>query len=128
MRQCLQAGDLVGIDFVDDNVEKHLFLEIETLQKSQALLRQTSLNTEEEIRQMRKTKHNIEKDLVDREAAVDIDSETSQLKVTGPMKKTRETRYPAPKPKQSFAPHSWQDFTEKNLAWANSKWMIIVSV
>ena len=50
---------------------------------------------------------------------MDIDSETSNLKVTGPMKKTRETRYPAPKPKQSFAPHSWQDFTEKNLAWAN---------
>ena len=40
----------------DDNVEKHLILEIETLQKSQALLRQTSLNAEEEIRQMRKVK------------------------------------------------------------------------
>ena len=91
-------------------------------------MRQTSLNAEEEIRQMRKTKHNIEKDLVDKEAAMDIDSETSNLKVTGPMKKTRETRYPAPKPKQSFAPHSWQDFTEKNLDWANGmcKYLIFI--
>ena len=67
-------------------------LEIETLKKSQALLRQTSLQSEEEIRQMKKTKFNIEKDLVDKEAAMDIDQETSILKVTGPMKKTRETR------------------------------------
>ena len=55
---------------------------------------------------------------------MDIDSETSNLKVTGPMKKTRETRYPAPKAKQSFAPHSWQDFTEKNLAWANGMFIV----
>ena len=96
-------------------------LEIETLQKSQALLRQTGLNSEEEIRQMKKMKHAIEKDLVDKEAAMDIDQETSNLKITGPRKKTNETRYPVPKPKQSFTPHSWQDFTEKNLEWANSQ-------
>ena len=96
-------------------------MEIETLEKSRALLRQTSLNAEEEIRQMKKTKHNIEKDLIDKEAAMDIDNETANLKITGPMKKTRETRYPVPKPKQSFTPHSWQDFTEKNLEWANGQ-------
>lgn len=52
---------------------------------------------------------------------MDIDSETSHLKVTGPMKKTRETRYPVPKPKAQFTPHAWQDYTEKNLEWANSQ-------
>ena len=66
----------------------------------------------------------VKKDLIDKEAALDVDTETAHLKVTGPMKKTRETRYPAPKPKQSFAPHSWQEFTEKNLDWANGKYVL----
>ena len=68
---------------------------------------------------MKKTKYNIEKDLVDKEAAMDIDHETSHLKVTGPMKKSRETRYPVPKPKNSFTPSAWQENTERNLEWAN---------
>ena len=64
-------------------------LEIETLQKSQALLRQTGLNSEEEIRQMKKMKHSIEKDLVDKEAAIDIDQETQNLKISGTVSMTQ---------------------------------------
>ena len=45
----------------------------------------------------------------------------THLFFTGPRKKTNETRYPVPKPKQTFTPHSWQDFTEKNLEWANAQ-------
>ena len=104
---------------VEDNVEKHLNMEVETLKKSQVLLKQNALELEEEIRQMKKNRYNIEKDLVDKEAAMDIDQETAQLKVSGPMKKSRETRYPAAKQKQSFTPSSWQENTEKNLELAN---------
>ena len=104
---------------VEDNVEKHLNMEVESLKKSQVLLKQNALELEEEIRQMKKNRYNIEKDLVDKEAAMDIDQETAQLKVSGPMKKSRETRYPAAKQKQSFTPSSWQENTEKNLELAN---------
>ena len=120
--QCLaHRGQRQGIDRCDDNVEKHLNLEVETLQKSAALLRQTSLQSEEEIRQMKKTKHNIEKDLVGKEVAMDIDNETSNLKVTGPKKKSRETRYAVNKPKDTFSPSTWQENTEQNLEWANGQ-------
>ena len=94
-------------------------MEVETLKKSQVLLKQNALELEEEIRQMKKNRYNIEKDLVDKEAAMDIDQETAQLKVSGPMKKSRETRYPAAKQKQSFTPSTWQENTEKNLELAN---------
>ena len=94
-------------------------MEVETLKKSQVLLKQNALELEEEIRQMKKNRYNIEKDLIDKEAAMDIDQETAQLKVSGPMKKSRETRYPAAKQKQSFTPSTWQENTEKNLELAN---------
>ena len=169
--QCLaHRNQRQGIDRCDDNVQKHLGLEVETLQKSGALLRQTSLQSEvitsfvlfwwvmaqhgtalcgaepcraithskqkrnprkphfefwytfqEEIRQMKKTKYNIEKDLVDKEAAMNIDNETSHLKVTGPKKKSRETRYAVSKAKDSFTPSAWQENTEQNLEWANGQ-------
>jgi hypothetical protein len=70
---------------------------------------------------MKKIKFGIEKDLVDKEAAIDIDEQTSHLKVTGPMKRTRETRYPVAKPKQSFTPSTWQENTEGNLDLANKQ-------
>ena len=45
--QCLaHRNQRQGIDRCDDNVQKHLGLEVETLQKSGALLRQTSLQSE----------------------------------------------------------------------------------
>ena len=96
-------------------------MEIETLQKSQVLLKQNALQVEEEIRQMKKNRFNIEKDLIDKETAMDIDEQTSNLKVSGPMKKTRETRYPAAKQKQAFTPSTWQENTEKNLDFANQQ-------
>lgn len=120
--QCLaHRNQRQGIDRCDDNVQKHLGLEVETLSKSGALLRQTSLQSEEEIRQMKKTKYNIEKDLVDKEAAMNIDNETCHLKVTGPKKKSRETRYAVNKAKDSFTPSAWQENTEQNLEWANGQ-------
>lgn len=122
--QCLaHRNQRQGIDRCDDNVQKHLNLEIETLKKSQTILNQTALEADEEIRQMKKVKYGIEKDLVDKEAAIDIDQQTSALKVTGPMKKSssRGPRYPAEKPKQSFTPSSWQEYTEFNLELSNKQ-------
>ncbi len=77
-----------GIDRIDDNVQKHLDMEIETLKKSQTMLSQVGTQAAEEIRQMKKVKHGIEKDLFDKEAAIEIDAQTSTIKVTGPMKKS----------------------------------------
>ena len=96
-------------------------MEVETLKKSQVLLKQNAMQVEEEIRQMKKNKYNIEKDLIDKEAAMEIDAETSHLKVTGPMKKTRDTRYANAKQKTSFTPSNWQENTERNLDFANEQ-------
>ena len=52
------------------------------------MLSQVGTQAAEEIRQMKKVKHGIEKDLFDKEAAIEIDAQTSTIKVTGPMKKS----------------------------------------
>jgi hypothetical protein len=41
----------------------------------------------EEIRQTKKVKYSIENDLAGKEVAMDIDHQTSSLKVTGPSKR-----------------------------------------
>ena len=41
--------------------------------------------------------------------------------VTGPKKKSRETRYAVNKPKDTFTPSAWQENTEQNLEWANGQ-------
>ncbi len=81
----------------------------------------------EEIRQLQKSKYAIEKDLADKEAALDIDKHTSVLKVTGPgpdKKKTggaAVTKYPVEKMGNIFSPADWQEFSEKNLQLASSQ-------
>lgn len=109
-----------GLDRVEDNVEKHLHFEIETLKNSQVLLKQTELQLSEEIRQLQKIKHIIEKDLYDKETAIDIDKHTSVLKVSGPSKKKGETKYPVEKKLGNvYSPADWQEFSEHNIQNAN---------
>lgn len=69
------------MDRVEDNVQKHLQFEAETLRNSQILLKQTQMQVQEEVRQLLKRKHQVEKDLRDKEHAVDIDKQTAILKV-----------------------------------------------
>ena len=120
--QCLaNRNQRLGADRVDDNVQKHLKLEIETLKNSQVLLRQTLLQVMEELRQMQKSKHVIDKDLVDKEAAIKIDQQSSILKVSGPDKKKGITKYPVGRGGSVFSPADWQEYSEKNLLIANGQ-------
>ncbi len=118
--QCLaNRAQRQGVDRVDDNVQKHLNLEVETLKNSQVLLRQTQMQIAEEVRQLQKTRYLIEKDLEDKAAAMDIDQTTSTLKVSGPDKKKGVTKYPAPPHASIYSPADWQEHSEKNLDTAN---------
>ena len=108
-----------GVDKVADNVEKHLEFEVETIKNSQILLRQTSMQIAEELRQLNKARFNVEKDLEDKEAAIDIDSQTSKLAVTSLDKKKEKTKYAIEKQKTLWSPADWQTYTEKNLQAAD---------
>lgn len=78
----------------------------------------------EELRQLKKSKYNIEKDLQDKEAAIDIDQHTQILKVTGPSKKKGVTKYAVEKKAKEgsvFSPADWQEYTERNLQSSNAQ-------
>ena len=113
-----------GGDRVDDNVDKHLRFEVDTLKNSQILLKQAHLQLSEEIRQLQKGKHVIEKDLTDKSAAIDIDRHTSIVKVIGPDKKKGENKankYAVERKANVFTPATWQEFSEQNLQQANGQ-------
>lgn len=117
--QCLaNRAQRQGVDKVEDNVQKHLYLEADTIKNSQVLLRQTQMQVGEEIRQLQKARYTIEKDLEDKAAAMDIDQTTSNLKVRGPEKKKGGGKYPAPPNPTVFSPADWQEHSEWNIAAA----------
>ena len=121
VEQCLaHRNQRQGNDRIEDNVEKHLKFENDTIKNSQVLLSQAGLQLNEELRQLQKSKYILEKDLRDKDAALDIDQQTSNLKVSGPDKKRGVTRYPAPK-SNVFTPAVWQEYSEKNLQLANGQ-------
>ena len=68
----------------------------------------------------------MEKDLIDKEVAIDIDQQTSNLRITAPKKKSEmsfnraNARHgPAQKNKQEFTPHDWKEYSERNIALSN---------
>ena len=80
----------------------------------------------EEIRRVQKTKADLEKDLIDKEVAIDIDQQTSNLRITAPKKKSEMSHNrstgrhgPAQKDKQAFTPHDWQEYSERNIQLSN---------
>ncbi len=81
----------------------------------------------EEIRQLQKSKYGVEKDLADKEAALDIDQQTSVLRVTGPGPEKKKadgaavTRYPVDRGGNLFSTADWQDYSERNLQLASSR-------
>ena len=58
----------------------------------QDALKHTLRESSDEIRLLNKTKSEIEKDLLDKEAAMDIDEQTARLKITAPKKRTETGR------------------------------------
>ena len=86
------GAELHGVDLCNDNVSKHLELESATIKGVQEALKHTLRESSEEIRTLQKTKSEIEKDLLDKEAAMDIDEQTARLKITAPKKRTETGR------------------------------------
>lgn len=113
-----------GVDLCNDNVSKHLELESATIKGVQEALKHTLRESSEEIRMLQKTKSEIEKDLLDKEAAMDIDEQTARLKITAPKKRTEtgrtSNRYAAVSKagKQPFTTEDWASFSERNLGLA----------
>jgi len=113
-----------GVDLCNDNVSKHLELESATIKSVQEALKHTLRESSEEIRMLQKTKSEIEKDLLDKEAAMDIDEQTARLKITAPKKRTEtgrtSNRYAAVSKagKRPFTTEDWASFSERNLGLA----------
>lgn len=125
--QCLaHRNQRQGVDSCDDNVQKHLQLEAATIQGVRSTLQQALLRSTDELRRLTKTKGDIERDLVDKEAAMDIDQQTSRTKVTAPLTKrttmtasTTSTRA-AGANKNAFSTRDWQEYTEHNIELAKA--------
>ncbi|TRY72309.1 hypothetical protein TCAL_03139 [Tigriopus californicus] len=113
-----------GVDNVRDNVERHLEFELQTVQSAQVLLKQTHMQVDEDMRQIRRAKNIIEKDLADKEVALNIDESTSTLEMTGPSKTNKPEplkRYPIKKKTEvtTYTPSDWQSLCQKNLEMAD---------
>ena len=101
-------------------------LEVATIKGVQESLNQGLQFAAEEIRRVQKTKSDLEKDLIDKEVAIDIDQQTSNLRITAPKKKSEMSHNrstgrhgPAQKDKQAFTPHDWQEYSERNIQFSN---------
>lgn len=128
---------------MDDNVQKHLHLELDTIKNSQTLIKQTLLSLNEEMRLLQKRKYFLDKDLGDKEIALKVDRATAILKATGVTKGGKMNtrgwqlmlkshwfvtcycadagkRYPLEKTSGGLvSPAQWQEHTEENLQLAN---------
>ena len=77
----------------------------------QDALKHTLRESSDELRLLQKTKSEIEKDLLDKEAAMDIDEQTARLKITAPKKKTETGRssnryiYDSTQKRESYEKH-----------------------
>ena len=101
-------------------------LEVATIKGVQESLNQGLQFAAEEIRRLQKVKSDLERDLIDKEVAIDIDQQTSNLRITAPKKKSEmsftraNARYgPAQKNKQEFTPNDWKEYSERNIALSN---------
>ncbi|XP_040568223.1 tektin-1 [Lepeophtheirus salmonis] len=140
IEKCIvHRGKRQGPDLVDDNVQKHLQFELETFKNTMSLLKHTESMMSEKIRQIRKRKFEIIKEITDKDIALEIDQQTSNLRVTGPMSKNViTTRYPTnttsknssryghhfgvDKNKSALVtPSDWSEFTQRNLSAASDE-------
>jgi tektin-1 len=67
-------------DNVDDNVEKHLRLERETILASMAMLEKLHADTVEQIRKLRASIYLLDRDLINKESSLQIDQQNLVLR------------------------------------------------
>ncbi|XP_039938441.1 tektin-1 isoform X1 [Hirundo rustica] len=109
----------VGIDLVHDEVEQELVKEAEVLQGIIALLGRTLEQTNEQIRQNRSAKYNLEMDLKDKFTALTIDDYCASL-----TNDTPHIRYAdnAMKLEGNFiSPEDWINFSNINVEKADKQ-------
>jgi tektin-1 len=108
-----------GIDLVHDDPEKELLKEVEVYQGVLALLHRTKQQTDEQMRLNRKAKYNLEKDLADKFAAIQIDEHSADLRnnsaglhfVPGAAKISAN----------STTPEQWEDHSNRNILDADKQ-------
>ncbi|NWZ85243.1 TEKT1 protein, partial [Poecile atricapillus] len=109
----------VGIDLVHDEVEQELVKEAEVLQGIIALLGRTLEQTNEQIRQNRSAKYNLEMDLKDKFTALTIDDYCASLTNDTPHIIYAEN---AMKLEANFvSPEDWIDFSNINVEKADKQ-------
>ncbi|NWQ67040.1 TEKT1 protein, partial [Neopipo cinnamomea] len=109
----------VGIDLVHDEVEQELVKEAEVLQGIIALLGNTLEQTNEQIRQNRSAKYNLEMDLKDKFTALTIDDYCARLTNDTPDMLYADN---AVKIEGNFvSPKDWVDFSNINVEKADKQ-------
>ncbi|NXS02568.1 TEKT1 protein, partial [Oxylabes madagascariensis] len=109
----------VGIDLIHDEVEQELVKEAEVLQGIIALLGRTLEQTNEQIRQNRSAKYNLEMDLKDKFTALTIDDYCASLTNDTPHIIYADN---AMKLEGNFvSPEDWIDFTNINVEKADKQ-------
>ncbi|XP_066058120.1 tektin-1 isoform X1 [Chamaea fasciata] len=109
----------VGIDLVHDGVEQELVKEVEVLQGVIVLLGRTLEQTNEQIRQNRSAKYNLEMDLKDKFTALTIDDYCASLTNDTPHIIYSDN---AMKLEGNFvSPEDWIDFSNVNVEKADKQ-------
>jgi len=118
--ECIQnRKNRIAIDLVHDDVEIQLLKEVEVIQGVQALLKKTLGEATEQIRLLRSANYQLNKDITDKLAALQIDGVCSSI--------TNETsdKYYADNcvkvPANSATPTEWESFSNKNVMKAESE-------
>ncbi|XP_060612811.2 tektin-1 [Anolis sagrei] len=112
-QQCLLNRERrVGPDLVRDEAEKELQKEAEVLQGAEALMDRTREQVLEQIRLNRSAKYTVEKDLADKEAALNIDTYCAALNNNTPD--IRYAQNVVKVEENSVSPEEWIDFSDAN--------------
>nr|XP_060612812.1 tektin-1 isoform X2 [Anolis sagrei ordinatus] len=112
-QQCLLNRERrVGPDLVRDEAEKELQKEAEVLQGAEALMERTREQVLEQIRLNRSAKYTVEKDLADKEAALNIDTYCAALNNNTPD--IRYAQNVVKVEENSVSPEEWIDFSDAN--------------
>jgi len=108
-----------GIDLVHDEPEKELLKEVEVYQGVLALLHRTKQQMDEQMRLNRKAKVNLERDLADKFAAIQIDEHSADLRNnSGGL---RHVPGAAKISANSSSTEQWEDHSNRNILDADKQ-------
>ncbi|XP_065190487.1 tektin-1-like [Sycon ciliatum] len=109
-----------GIDLVHDNVQVELLKEKDTLEGIASMLRKTISQVTEQLRLLRKSAFDLNKDLSDKNMALSIDSDC-QRQSEGTMRMYGNMPQQPIIDSKSVAPPEWEDFSDTNITAAEQQ-------